>query len=140
MSAVDLVPGQHLVRGDVEGVPDRVDVPHQPDEALREVGVVRHGPQGRPVARDDDLLPLPHAVDERPGVVPACPPRRDLGDAVGEARPHDGDREALLPVLAHEQVLAGDLVAAVLPVRVGEGRGLGDEVVRRRVSGRRSPS
>ena len=52
---------------------------------------------------------------------------------VGMAGPHDGHREPLLPVLAHEERLAGDLVPGVGPVGVGQGRALGDAVPRRRL-------
>ena len=44
---------------------------------------------------------------------------------VGVRRPHDGHREAAVPVGGDQPVLAGDLVPGVLPVRVAERRRLG---------------
>ena len=45
----------------------------------------------------------------------------------------DGDREALVAIVAHKQVLAGDLVARVLPVRIYERCSLVDDVAGRRL-------
>ena len=49
----------------------------------------------------------------------------------------DGDREAFLPVLFHEELLAGDLVPGILPVGIRQGGALGDHIAcgRLQVSG-----
>jgi len=53
---VDLVPGQDLVRHDVEGVADRLAAAEQAHEARREVAVVGDCPERRPIAGDDEGL------------------------------------------------------------------------------------
>ena len=48
--------------------------------------------------------------------------------AIGMAGADDGDRKAVFTVFLHEERFAGNLVARVLPIRVGEGSALGDDV------------
>jgi hypothetical protein len=61
----------------VEGVPDRLLVPEQPDQSLGEVGVVGDRPERRAVAGDDDRLALTSVGRDRPclvaGVAPDVP-------------------------------------------------------------------
>src|SRR6266581_3966749 len=79
------------------------------------------------------VLAREHPAEHRPP-----PVERDQRRVVGVRRPDDRGREALLPVRRHEQVLAGDLVAGVLPERVAQRRRLGDRHPRgRRLVGRR---
>ena len=117
----DLVPGEHVVRGDVEGLAERPRVAEQRDERAREVIVMGHRPQRGPVAVDDDGLAREHPAQHRPPAV-----ERHQGLVVGVRGPHDRGREAAVTVGADEQVLAGDLVAGVQPERVAQRRGLGD--------------
>jgi len=79
--------------------------------------------------------------DDRPALqepvgqgVAAPPPDRDREiRIIGQRGPHDRHRKAVLPVRPHQAVLAGDLVAGVVPERIAEGRGFRDEVVRGRL-------
>ena len=117
----------------MEGLPDRAGMAEQGDEAAGEVVVVGQRPQRGAVAVDDDLLAPAHPLHHRPAAV-----ERHQRPVVGVRGPHDRHREALLPVGGREQVLAGDLVAGVLPERVAQRRGLHDrQACRRRLVGRR---
>ena len=49
---------------------------------------------------------------------------------IGMAGPHDGYREAVFPVFPHQVFLAGDLVAGILPVGIGQGGALRDAEIR----------
>jgi hypothetical protein len=64
-----LIPGQDVVRGDVEGVADRSRVAEKRHEASREIRVVGQRPEGRAVAVHDDLLALPHPAQHGPATV-----------------------------------------------------------------------
>ena len=63
------------------------------------------------------------------GFGPAVHGQGDLGVAVGVGGTDDGEGEALFAVGAHQAVFAGYLLARIVPVGIGEGRGFGDEVV-----------
>ena len=82
---------------------------------------------------DEDGLPVQHPPDDLPVALGAVDAQGDVPLVIGVAGPHDGHREPFLPVLAHEERLAGDLVPGVGPVGVGQGRALGDAVPRRRL-------
>jgi O-acetylserine/cysteine efflux transporter len=109
----DLVPGQHVIGGDVERLADGARVTEQRHEAAREVSVMRQRPQRRAIAVHHDRLALPHPADGRPAAVEG-----DEGLVVGMRGPDDRGREPLRPVGGDQQVLARDLVAGVPPERV----------------------
>ena len=106
-----------------------MDIAHQADEGLGKIGVVGDGPQCGAVAVDDDGLALHHVPQHLPGALVAVGADGHVALVIGVAGADDGHREAILPVHLHQVVLAGDLVAAVLPVGVDQGRGLGDFVI-----------
>src|SRR5450759_1830079 len=124
----DLVPGQDLVRHDVEGVADRLAATQQAHEALGEIAVVGDRPQRRAVAGHDERLPLAHPRDRREGPFPAVHGQWHLRVAVGERRADDRDREPVLAVRPHQALLASDLVPRVVPERVGERRIFANEL------------
>ena len=109
----DLVPGQHVIGGDVERLADGARVAEQRHEAAREVRVMRQRPQRRAITMHHDRLALPHPADRGPAAV-----QGDEGLVVGVRGPDDRGREPLRPVRGDQQVLAGDLVAGVPPERV----------------------
>ena len=129
---IDLVPGQSLVRSDLEGVSERVGIAHQADEPLREITVVRQGPLGRAVAVDDDGLAVQHPPEHLPGTVVAVHAEGHGTLVIGVAGPDDRHRKTLHAVLLHQEILARDLVPGILPVGVRERRPLRDERTRRR--------
>ena len=75
----------------------------------------------------DDLLALAHPFDDGPSTV-----ERNRRAVVGVRGTHDRHRQVPLAVRRHQQVLTGDLVPAVLPVRVAQGGRLADRETRRR--------
>ena len=83
----------------------------------------------------DHGLAAPHPVDHGPPAVEGM-----TGLVVGVGWPDDRHGEAALPVGGSQQVLTGDLVAGILPERVGERGRLGDGESRDRllVGGRRA--
>jgi hypothetical protein len=85
---------------------------------------VRERPEAGAVALHDDRLPSSHPIDRRPAAE-----KRHEGRIVGVRGADDGGREAAFAVGRDEQVLARDLVARVLPVRVAQRRRLGDRQV-----------
>jgi O-acetylserine/cysteine efflux transporter len=109
----DLVPGQHVVGGDVERLAPRPRVAEQRDEAAREVRVVGQRPQRGPVPVHHDRPALPHPGHRGPAAV-----QRYQRPVVGVRGAHDRGGEVLVPVGPDEQVLAGDLVPGVLQERV----------------------
>ena len=111
----------------MERLPDGAGMAEQGDEAAGEVVVVGQRPQRGAVAVDDDLLAPSHPRQRRPAAV-----ERHQRPVVGVRGPHDRHRKALLPVGGREQVLAGDLVAGVLPERVAQRSGLHDRQAGRR--------
>ena len=127
--AIPLVPGHHFVAGDVKCMADGLFAAEESHQSLGEVGVVGDDPEGRSVARNDDLPAAAHAVDDRVRTGPAVDGERDLRVAVGEGRTDDGDREAFLAVGAHQPVFAGDFLLGIGPEGIREGRRFGDEVV-----------
>ncbi len=113
--AIDVVPAQRLLRGDVEAVADHLRIAEQRHEALGEVGVVGQRPQRAAVAVHDHLAALAHPLDHGPAAL-----ERQGCVIVGVARPHDGDRKALVAIGPDEQVLASDLVPRILPIRIAQ--------------------
>ena len=132
---VDLVPGQHFVGRDVEGVADGRRVAQQTHESAAEVFRVGDNPERTAVTVDDNGLALEQPVGQ--GIAARRQRHREVV-VIGVGRAHDGGGKALLPVRLDEQFLARDLVARVGPVGVVERRRLGDDVVggRRLVRGR----
>ena len=131
--AVNLVPRQRFVAGDVVGLTDGMDVAHQADEALGKVGIVRQGPQRSAVAVDDDGFSFQNALEHLPGSLCAVYAKGHFALIVGVAWTHDGDGEAVFSVLMHQVFLTGDLIARVLPVRIAQRRALGDQVIGERL-------
>ena len=129
---VDLVPCNGFVAGNVIRLTDSVRVAHEPNKALGEVRVVRDRPQGRAVAVDEDGLALHHPAHDLPRALVALDGEGQAALVVGMARADDGDREAVFPVHAHEVLFAGNFIAGVCPVRIGQRRALGDQIVRKR--------
>ena len=126
---INLVPGQALVIGDLEGLADGMGIAHKAHIALGKVRVVGHGPEGGTVAVDDDLLPLQHPLENSVAALAAVDAQGHIPVVVGVAGPDDGHGELMLPVGLHQHLLAGDLVPGVLPVGIGQGGALGDAVV-----------
>ena len=71
---------------------------------------------------DNDGFTFTHALYDLPAALGAMDPQRDRTLVVGVTGTDDGYREALVSIRLHEKLLAGYLVARVLPVRVGQGR------------------
>jgi O-acetylserine/cysteine efflux transporter len=115
----DLVPGEHVVGGDVERLAEGARMAQQRHEAAGEVRMMGQGPQRCAVAVHHDRPALAHPGQRGPAAV-----ERDEGLVVGVRGPHDGGREPLGAVEPGEEVLAGDLVAGVPPERVAQRRGL----------------
>jgi O-acetylserine/cysteine efflux transporter len=115
----DLVPGEHVVGGDVERLADRPRLAQQRHEAAGEVRVVGQRPQRRAVAVHHDRPALAHPGQGSPAAVEG-----DQRLVVGMRGPDDRGREPLAAVQADEQVLAGDLVPGIPPERVAQRRGL----------------
>ncbi len=115
--------------------PSARSLPSRPMNPLREVVGVRHDPQRRAVTMHDDRPTAHEPVRQRVGAPPAQSDREVR--VVRHRRAHDRRGEALVAVRLHQALFAGDLVAGVLPVGVGERCGLGDEVVGRRLLVRR---
>ena len=111
------------------GITDGMDIAHQTDEGLGEIGVVGDGPQGGTVAVDDDGLAVYHALQHLPGALVTVSAHGHIALVVGVAGADDRHREAVLPMHLHQVLFAGDLVAAVLPVGIHQRRGLGDLVI-----------
>lgn len=128
---IDLVPRQDLVAGDVKGLAKGAGVAKEAHESDGKVAVVCHHPKGGAVAMADDRLALAHAVHHR--IVLSTDGRGNPRGAIGVRGAHDGDGKALLAVCLHQAILAGDLVARVLPVGVDEGRRFGDDIMVRRL-------
>ena len=84
-------------------------------------------PLGSPVSVDDDGLAVQHPAQDLPGALVTVDADRDGTVAIGVARPDDGHRETLLPVFIHQEILTGDLVAGILPERIGQRRSFIDE-------------
>ncbi len=61
---INLVPGQHFIRGNVKAVTDRLPVTQQSVKPNREIIGVGQSPQGGAITRNHYLFPLSHAVDE----------------------------------------------------------------------------
>ena len=135
--AVYLIPRYALVGGDMERLTYRVDIAYQPDVALREVTVVGDSPQGRAVAVDYDGLAVAYAFEHLPASVVAVNSERHRALVVGVARADYRHGEAVLAVLPHQILLAGYLVAGVLPMWVREGSALRYPVVGQRLLVRR---
>ena len=132
----DLVPGQHVVGGDVEdaspiarGWPSSGTKPR----AKSAWWVSVHSEVPSPCTTT--WLALAHPGEGRPAAV-----ERHERPVVGVRRPHDRRREAVVAVGADEQVLAGDLVAGVLPERVAQRRGLRRPAAGPAASGTPTPS
>ena len=134
---MDLVPGQGFIPGDLESLADGVAVAHEAHKPPGKVRVEGKGPQGGTVARDNDGLALQDPADHLPGAVVAVDGHGDAALVIGMAGADDGDREAFLPVLLHEEFLTGDLVPGILPVGIRQGGALGDHIAcgRLQVSG-----
>ena len=119
---------ERLVGGDVEGVADRARMPEQRHEPAREVLVVGQRPQRRAVAVHDDRL-APRASgrsrSSRRRTARACGRRCATAARSSPGSPRRGRR-------AISSVLAGDLVAGVLPERVAQRRRLDHRQARRR--------
>jgi drug/metabolite transporter (DMT)-like permease len=109
----DLVPGQHVIGGDVERLADRARVTEQRHEPAGEVCVMRQRPQRGAITVHHNGLALAHPADRCPAAV-----QGDEGLVVGVRGPDDRGREPLRAIGRHQQVLAGDLVAGVPPERV----------------------
>ena len=105
----------------------------QTGDGDRDVVAVGDRPQARAVPVDEDGSPLPHPRDVGPAAE-----GRQCALVVCVRRADDRHREPALAVRLHQQVLAGDLVAGVLPEGVPQRSGLRDRKPRgRRLVGRR---
>ena len=109
----DLVPGQHVVAGDVERLADRPGVAEQRTKPLAKSTWC--------VSVHSDV-PSPWTMTSMPGRIRSIcvqPPWiGTAGAVVGVRRAHDRRREACPRGRRDSSVLAGDLVPGVLPVRV----------------------
>ena len=76
---------------------------------------------------DDHGLAVQHPLQHLPGAVVTVNPEGHGAVVVGVGRADDRHRETFRTVLLHQEVLAGDLVAGVLPIGVHPRRPLRDE-------------
>ena len=125
---VNLIPGQGFIPGNLEGLADGVPVAHEADEAPGKIRVEGERPQGGTVAGNDDRLAFHNPADDLPGTVLAVDCHGNAPLVIGMAGADNGHGEAFLPVLFHEEVLAGNLVPGIFPVGIGQGGALGDDV------------
>ena len=93
-------------------------VSHQPDKALGEVLVMGQGPQRRAVSRKHYRFSLPHAADHLPKFRIAANGKGHHPFIVNVGGPNDRHRKAAAPVFCHQQLLAGDFVSGILPIRI----------------------
>ena len=111
------------------GLPYRMRIAQQADEAFCEVLVPCHGPKRAAVSMNYDRLALNHTFEHLPAALAAMHTYRNAALAVGMARAYNGHREAMFPVLLHKKLLACYLVAGILPIRICEGRALCDHML-----------
>ena len=128
---IDLVPGQGFIRGDLERLPDGLPVSHKADKPAGKVPVPGHGPEGRPVALNDHGLFFLHPLNDLPETVISVNAQGNRPLVIGMAGTDNGHREAFLPILFHQELLAGNLVPGVFPVRIGQRRTFRDAVIGR---------
>lgn len=129
---VNLVPRQRLVRRDVECMAGGLLMTEQSDERFRKIAVVRHRPERQAVAGNDERLALAQSRDGGERLRPCVQCDRHDGIAVRPRRADYGDGKCFLAQRAHEAIFAGDFVARIIPVRIGERRGFGDEPMGKR--------
>ena len=99
-----------------------------------EIAVVGDHPERGAVAGHDRLsCPRRMRSTDGVGLRPAIDGQRNLRVAIGQRGADDGDRETLFAIGPQQALLAGDLVARILPVGVGQRRRFGDQIVRRRL-------
>ena len=135
--AHDLIPRHPLVGGNVVGVANGVRIAHQAAEALGKVIAVGQRPQRGAVAGHDDFFALTNPLHHLKGTEIAMQRHRHLAFAVGMAGAHHGEGEAVFPILPHQPVFAGGLIAAILPIRVAQRSRLRDQRIHRRLLIRR---
>src|SRR5687768_6097410 len=108
-------------------VSDGSFVAKQTHEALREIGVVRDRPQAESVAWDDQWLAPAESCNGRVTLSPAVYCERDHRISIGQLRPDDRHGKRLFAIRSRESILSGDLVARVVPKRILEWGGFGEQ-------------
>ena len=120
---IDLVPGEHFVAGDVEGLADGLGLPHQAGQPDGEVGGGGQRPGALAVVVHEHRLAL--LQPRRKGVAAAGDRVRNPTLRVGVRGADNRHREAgLLPALK-EPLFAGQLLLRVVPHGVAQRRVLG---------------
>ena len=128
-AVVDLIPRQLFVAHNLEGFSECLWIAEQADEATGKVFVPGERPERGAVAIDDDGLALHHALQHLPGTFQSMDADGHATLTIGVAGADDGNGETVVAPLAHEQFLAGNLVARVLPMGIGQRGSLGDDVI-----------
>src|SRR5712692_175089 len=103
--------------------------PSKPGKSLGKVGIVRNHPKRRSVSRNDDLLSFQHSVDHSVGALPTIDHQWYQVLAIGKRRPDDRNRKSFLSISLEQTLFTGDLVSGIVPVWVGQRRGLGNQIV-----------
>jgi len=93
---------------------------------------VRNGPERQPSPGTITGAP-PHPVHRRVTLEPAVHRQRHNGVAIGQRRPHHHHRKLFLAPRLLQSFLTGRLVPRIIPERIRQRRGLGDEVMRERL-------
>ena len=102
---INLVPGHAFRRHDVHRLPQCMRIAQQADESRCEITVVGHGPQGGPVAMDDNRLTFQHSFKHLPAAIFSMHAERHGTFVKGMAWPYDSDGEAFLSVKLHQIIL-----------------------------------
>ena len=111
------------------GLPNRMRIAQQADEAFCEVLVPCHGPKRAAVSMNYDRLALDHTLEDLPAALAAMHSYRNTTLAICMARAYNGHREAVLTIFLHKQLFTRYLVAGIFPIWICEGRALCDHML-----------
>src|SRR5258708_35051856 len=75
---VDLLPTQHLIRGDLKDLTHRALHTNETHQGIGEVGIPGEGPQRAAVAWDDDAFAAQDSINHGPGAGPTPDAKWDL--------------------------------------------------------------
>ena len=126
---INPVPGKILIPGHLHGLTDGQRVSHQAGKALRHVTAVRDGPERGSVPVDQNRFSRLHAAKHLVTSVVPMHTHRNLAVVIGMAGADHCHREAVFTVFLPQQLLALNLVAGILPKRIGKRRLLRDRKV-----------
>ena len=100
-------------------LPDGMNVAHQTDESFCKIAVVRQRPQRRPIPVNNDRFIVQHPLHDLPASLAAVHAEWNGPLIIRMARPYDGHREAIFPILLHQIVFTSDFVSGIGPVWIG---------------------